>query len=301
MARNTDLTPKNSLRVVDVETLNPVESTGQPAIDSNDRLEISVNDAFRAVFLRGKNDAIGGDLIPALVSGMVNPLDFVVFFDDFVTGNKDDTTGLTTGWATVADAGATLINGDHTDGAGGFYQIACDGDDNDEAYNSSRSEAFKFAADKPALFLCRVKHTAGSTAGKGSFVIGLSDTVGANSIVDAGTLMTSFDGAVFFKGEDNANIEFVGSNATTQDNDDLVAFTNGGTYTLVFAFDPGDGTTGTLTPFYNSSGGSTLTAGTTQNITLAGLEEMHILFGVKTHEAAEQALLVDYIGVIQAR
>ena len=224
----------------------------------------------------------------------LDPRQTARYFDDFVTMATDDTTGDPIEWEIVQDAGATAQIG-ALDGLGGWFQVCCDGDDNDECYAASRSEAFIFNTTKELLFEARVKLTAGSTDGKGTFVVGLSDTVAANSILDAGTLMASFDGAIFCLEED-AEVSFTTSNASSQTRTATAySWTNGDTVRLGFYYSPGDGTTGNVTPIVNGA------EGTTHDITISGLEEMHILLGCKTHEGAEQKLEVDWCEVIQRR
>lgn len=227
---------------------------------------------------------------------MIDPNVAFESFSDFIGTPCDDTTNIPTGWALVADAGST---GGQTlaDAVGGTLAIYPDGDDNDEAYLSSRNEIFKFAASKPMWFEARVRlNENGGTAGKSGFICGVSDTVAANSLVDGGTLMTSFDGALFVKEETTAKIDFVGSNAGTQDNDELADWVDGTWYRLGFVFDPGNGTTGTLTPYING------TAYTAQDITLSGLEEMHIVFGAKMFATTTEASFeVDWYRALQIR
>jgi len=159
-----------------------------------------------------------------------------------------------------------------------------------------RPLAFIFNTTDYVFFEASVKHTAASTDGKSSFSCGLSDTVGANSHTDAGSIMASFDGALFFKGEDD-NIDFVTSNATTQVRNEVKTWTDGSTHKLGFIYDPNDGTTAKVTPIVDGSAEGL----TTHDLTISGLAEMHILFGIKTHEAAQQTpgLEVDYVSVVQ--
>jgi hypothetical protein len=226
----------------------------------------------------------------------LDPRQTVRYFDDFVTIPVDDTTFYPTDWAIVLEpAGEPTAQTGPLDGLGGWLQVCCDGDSEDECYASSRCEAFIFNTTKELMFEARVKFTAGSTDGKGTFVVGLSDTVAANSIVDAGTLMTSFDGAIFCLEED-AEVSFTTSNASSQTRTATAySWTNGDTVRLGFYYSPADGTTGKITPIVNG------TEGTTHDITISGLAEMHILLGAKTHEGAEQKLEVDWCEVIQRR
>ena len=218
------------------------------------------------------------------------------FFDDFITMAIDDTTLDPSAWEIIQDAGATGQIGPK-DGKGGWFQVYCDGDDNDECYAASRSESFIFNTTAPLLFEARVLMTKGTTDGKSGFILGLSDVVAANSILDAGTLMASFDGALFFKGEDGAYIRFSTSNAATAvNNTTLKAFTDAMTVRLGFYYDPNDLVTAYVTPLVNGIGG------TAQALTISGLEEMHILLGVKTFETGNEPHLdVDWVEVIQRR
>jgi uncharacterized protein YneR len=206
-----------------------------------------------------------------------------VYRDDFY--NIDTTND----YAVVADSpgGVSIL-----DSGGGICQINTDGDDNDETYLSNVSEAWHFLDDKPLWFEAYVQADAGAT----NVIVGLSDTVGANALLDneAGPA-ASYDGAVFFV-DGNDVWKFETSNASSQvTNDSVGTFAAGTVYRVGFHFDPNDGTTGKVTPYLNG------VAGTTHDITLAGLEEMHILLGAKTDGSAEGNLNVDYVQVVQLR
>jgi hypothetical protein len=216
-----------------------------------------------------------------VAEALADPAGFHLFRDDFYA--LDTTFDYAVAGDT--DGGATLL-----DVAGGIIQVLSDGDDNDEYYVSSKAESFIFEADKPLWFEARVVGSANN------LIIGLSDTVGANTLLDteAGPA-ASYDGAVFFV---DAGVvwKFETSNAGTQvTNAELGTFAADTGYRVGFHFDPADGTTGKITPYLDG------VAGTAHSITLAGLEEMHILFGVKSAGAAEGTLLVDYVQVLQAR
>lgn len=218
---------------------------------------------------------------PALET-LQDPAGFHHFFNDFY--GIDTTNNFTL----VADTGGTAAV---TDAAGGVLAITTDADDNDEAYVSSKAENWKFAASKPLYFEARVSGTADN------LILGLSDTVGADTLLDteAGPA-ASYDGAVFFL-DAGASWKFETSNAGTQvTNTDVGDFAAGTYYRLGFIFDPNDGTTGKITPYYNG-----VAAGDPHDITLSGLEEMHILLGAKNKDTTAAALSVDYVRVIQVR
>lgn len=214
-----------------------------------------------------------------------DPAGYSVYLDDFY---QVDTTATVGKFALVTDSGGSAVV---SDVAGGFCVITNAGADNDESYLSTIAENWKFAASKPLWFEAEL-----AGVGEHNFIVGLSDTVGANFLQDteAGPA-ASYDGAVFFV-DGGAVWKFETSNAGTQ-----VTTANAGTYTsaatvrLGILFDPNDGTTGKITPYFNG------VAGTTHNITLAGLEEMHIVFGAKNKTAAAAVLSVDYVQVVQAR
>jgi hypothetical protein len=219
-----------------------------------------------------------------LLEALQDPGGYHLFRQDFY--HTDNTNEFTL----VTDAGGTAAVSDI---AGGVLTITNHTTDNDESYLSSKTEAWKFAADKPLWFEARVKASADN------MVIGLSDTVGANFLQDTGAgPATSFDGAVFFRGE-TATWQFETSNATTQVTNADVTDTTTDTYIrLGFIFDPNDGTTGTITPVVNGVVGSESDA---HSITLSGLEEMHIVFGCKNAAGVAATLLVDYVQVLAVR
>lgn len=216
-----------------------------------------------------------------VAEALADPAGFHLFRDDFYGYDASNDYTL----VADTDGSAALI-----DIAGGAVEIISDGDDNDEAYLSSKAESFKFAASKPLWFEARVIGSADN------LIVGLSDTVGANTLQDTEVgPAASFDGAVFFV-DAGAVWKFETSNAGTQTtNANVGAYAADTAYRVGFHFDPADGTTGKVTPYLNG------VAGTAQNITLAGLEEMHILFGVKSAGTAEGSLIVDYVQVLQAR
>lgn len=217
---------------------------------------------------------------------------FHQFVDDFYDVADTTPTDLSR-YATVADGAGALTQ---LDAAGGVAVITSGATDNDEIYISSMSESFLFAASKPLWFEAKIIPVEVAT-NKLNLIIGLSDTVGANTLQDNGAgPAASYDGAVFFKVDGGTTWSFESSNAGTQvTTNSLGTATSGTAVRLGFIFDPNDGTTGKITPYING------VAGTTQDITLSGLEEMHILFGIKAGSAAAETSKVDYIRVLAVR
>ena len=223
----------------------------------------------------------------------VNGLDpalYHAYFDDF---NMFDPTATVGRYAIVEDGTPVQAQ---IDAAGGVLSIATDVNDNDEAYVSSLAENWLFVTSKSLWFEARVALTEANTD-DANIIVGLADTVGANSLLDNGAgPMASYDGAVWFKVDGGTVWQFESSNAGTQvTTASAGAFVTDTWYRVGFLFNPNDGTTGIVTPFLNS------VRGTAQNITLAGLEEMHILLGAKAGGGNAETLRVDYVKVIQAR
>jgi len=211
------------------------------------------------------------------------------YFDDFFNYDPTATVGE---YAAVSDGGAVDVG----DADNGVLSIADGATDNDETYISSIHEIIKFATDKRLFFEARVKLTEANTD-DANIIIGLSDIVAANSLLDNGAgPMASYDGACFFKVDGGVVWQFETSNAGTQlTNTSVAAFVTATWYKLGFLYDPNDGVTAIVTPYVDG------VASTAKNLTIAGLDEMHILMGVKAGGANAETLLVDYVHIAKER
>lgn len=224
-----------------------------------------------------------------ILAALCLPEKFFLYEDDFT-----DKLDLTNKYAVVEDGTPAQ---ETIDGANGILSIATDVNAEDEAYISSLREIALFASGKPMWFEALVKLTEAATD-ESNIIIGVSDTVGANFLLDgdAGPA-ASYDGAVFFKeGGGGTNVwQFETSNAGTQATlASAGTFTTATWHTIGFYFD-GVATTSTITPYVDGI------AGTAQNITLAGLQEMHVVFGVKAGSANAETLLVDHWRLLAVR
>jgi hypothetical protein len=219
-------------------------------------------------------------------------------FDDFlnpVTSAISDTQA----WTVLSDgATGTPV---FQDAAGGWFNVVTAAADNDYSAYSSVTEPFLFAAGKKLWFEARFK-IAEATTNESTWWFGLSDTLttGGMQANAAGPLAT-YDGALIWKEPETAlTVNFETSNAGTQST--LSAFATSISNTVHragFYFD-GTATTSTITPYFHN--GTSWTVGTAQNITLSGLEEMRVVYGVKAGPtAAAETLQVDYIRCIQLR
>ena len=222
--------------------------------------------------------------------------DWCVFFDDFDRGY--DTTNR---WAVVEDAGAGT--GDvMLDAANGILNVGCDGDDNDSCQVSSINEVWKFQTAKRLYFETRIKI---AITGLVSIFVGLSDTVAADFLLDAGTgpdVATGYIGAGFFIEEADLDTwQFQTCNGAAGNSDaDILAFTDDEYTILGFAYDYNDGVTAKVTPYAKTPTGAIIQYAE-QNFTIASSAEMHALMTVKTHAGNEEDLKVDYLGVWSER
>jgi hypothetical protein len=217
---------------------------------------------------------------------------FHEFFDDFYSADYHT-------YTSNDDAG-TGTNA-FQDAAGGIYNVVTAAADNDYHAMSTSAESWTFAEGKELWFEARFK-IAEATTNESTWWFGLTDTLTTGGMqANAAGPLASYDGALIYKTPETAmTVNFETSNAGTQNT--LSAFATSVTDTwhrAGFYFD-GVATTSTITPFFHD--GTSWTKGTAQNITLAGLEAMHAVFGVKAGPSGgAETLQVDYLRIVQVR
>ena len=233
-----------------------------------------------------------GDVIPAITWGprgnnslSLQSASRIKFLDDFRSFDPTATVG---DYAVVEDAGssADIVM---EDGHGGILSISPDGDDEDEVYVSTISEIILIQADKFMNFSCRCK-LAEVDVDNTNIIFGLSDTVSADFLQDAGAgPAASFDGVCFFKVDGGTVWQAITSNAASQNIDtNAGAFTDDTYANFLITVDPNDGVTAIVKFYING------VLGATEDLVLAGLAAMHVVFGVKMGDTeAEAALKVD--------
>jgi hypothetical protein len=227
-----------------------------------------------------------------------DPSRYFLFFDDFLNPAS----------STASDYHAYTINSDGSTGtnafqdvAGGVYNVVTAAADNDYQALSSIAENWKFAEGKELWFEARFK-VAEANTNESTWWFGFTDTLTTGGMqANAAGPLASYDGALIWKTPETAmTVNFETSNAATQNT--LSAFATSITNTwhrVGFYFD-GAATTSTITPYFHN--GTSWTVGTPQNITLAGLEEMHFCCGIKAGPTGgAETLQVDYIRVLQLR
>lgn len=219
-------------------------------------------------------------------------------FDDFlypVTTAISDTMA----WTVLSDgATGTPV---FQDAAGGIFNVVTAAADNDYSAYSSVTEPFKFAAGKKLWFEARFK-IAEATTSESTWWFGLSDTLTTGGMqANAAGPLASYDGALIYKTPETAlTVNFETSNAATQNTLSAFATSISDTWHRAGFYFDGTATTSTITPYFHN--GTSWTVGTAQDITLSGLEEMHIVYGVKAGPtAAAETLQIDYVRCVQLR
>ena len=210
--------------------------------------------------------------------------------------------------ATASDAMAwTALNDGATgtpafqDAAGGVFNTVTAAADNDYSAYSSVAENWLFAAGKELWFEARFK-IAEATTNESTWWFGLSDTLTTGGMqANAAGPLASYDGALIWKTPETAlTVNFETSNAGTQSTLSAFATSISNTWHRAGFYFDGTATTSTITPYFHD--GTSWTAGTAQNITLSGLEEMHVVWGVKAGPTAgAETLQLDYIRALQLR
>lgn len=226
-----------------------------------------------------------------------DPSLYFEIFDDFlcpVTSAISDTMA----WTVLSDGGTgTPV---FQDAAGGIFNVVTAAAQDDYSAYSSVTEAFKFAAGKALWFEARFK-LAEATTNDAAWWFGLMDTLTTGGLqTGASGPLASYDGALIWKDEDTLTVDFETSNAGTQATLSAFATCISDTWHRAGFYFDGTATTSTITPYFHN--GTSWTVGAAQNITLSGLEEMHIVFGVKAGPGgAAETLQVDYIKCRQLR
>lgn len=227
----------------------------------------------------------------------LDPTRVIRIFDDFVNPASATASDVQT-WTDNND-GATGTNA-FQDAVGGVYNVVTAAADNDYHAMSSVNEVFKFTAGKKAWFKARIK-VAEATTNESAWWVGVTDTLTTGGFqANALGPLASYDGALFWKTPETAlTLNFETSNAGTQNTLSAFATSVTDTWTTVAFFWDG---VDKVYPFAAVNGSNTLTAYTPQSLTATGLEEMHVVFGVKAGPtAAAETLQVDYILMAQER
>ena len=227
-------------------------------------------------------------------------------YDDF---QKLDTVASTGLWQSVND-GATGTLALVAATVDGRINIPTAAAANDYQLLATQQKIFKFAANKPLWFEATVQCTEANT-NNANWAVGLSSITTTGFMTDTnGGLPATWDGAVWYKTGGALALGFASSAASSAVTkvtpnvtpNDTATYASATDYTLGFHFDPNDGTTGYITPYYN--GKPCLTTGGViyrQPIALSGLGTMYPILTMKAGSTSAETLQVDRVWVLQKR
>jgi len=172
------------------------------------------------------------------------------------------------------------------DGDGGLVQVQSGGADNDECYLISAREAVKFQTGKPFRLKVRLKLAEAATD-DANILFGVMDAAGANALLDnGGGPAATYDGAVVFKVDGGTVWQCETSNAATQvTTASAAAFVTDTWDEWEIVWDGA----GTVSFVKDGTGVAD------HALSATGLEEMHIIAGVKSGGANAETLKVDFI------
>lgn len=223
---------------------------------------------------------------------MADPSLYHTFFDDMHSADYHTYTST--------DDGATGTNA-YQDVSTGVLNVLTAAQNNDYHAMSTNKKNWLFAAGKELWFEARFK-LAEATTNESAWWFGLTSTLTTGGF-QAGTAgpLASYSGALVYKQSTSMAVRFQTSNGATQNtlSTGLGTFVTN-TWTKVGFYFDGAATTSTIAPFADVGAG--WVAGTAQNITLSGLAQMALVFGVKAGATAGvETLQVDYVKCTQLR
>lgn len=228
----------------------------------------------------------------------VDPGHFFEVFDDFLCPASATASDYMT-WTSMDDGG-TGTNAFQT-AAAGVYNVVTAAADNDYHAMRSVAKTFKFEAGKELWFEARFK-VAEATTNESTWWFGFTDTVTTGGMQsDTGGPLASYDGALIWKTPEAAmTVNFETSNAGTQNTLSAFATSVTDTWHRVGMYFDGAATTANIYPWFHN--GTIWTAGASKTVTLASMDEMYMVFGIKAGPtAAAETLQVDYVKAVQLR
>jgi hypothetical protein len=200
-------------------------------------------------------------------------------------------------WTAELPDGGSAAAGDAAGGVLSLVPSDATVADNDEAYLRTTHEVFRFAADKPLRFECRLRFTE-ANVDDANVLAGLMDAVSAGALQDnGGGPRASYSGAVFFKVDGSQLWQCetsVGASKTTSVTaaSSVMAASTWQTLRIEFRPNGSDGETAFLID-------GLLVA--RHNFSFSTATEMQVVLGVKNGSANNETLLVDYVACHQLR
>lgn len=222
-------------------------------------------------------------------------------FPCYVTADEFTTVASDSGTVSVADAVGgilAIVPSDNTVG------------DNDESYAKSTTEIFKFAANKPIVFVCRAQFTEANTD-DANVVLGIANAVAANYAQDnGGGPPSSYYGFNVHKVDGGTAWICECSMGSTQNTTTSTQSAGGSSYqSFKIVAHPDTSTQLRVSYFCDPAGGDAFQPMLSATdgkpivhlITIASATEMQIGVGVKNGGTNLETLNVDLVGCWQGR
>lgn len=211
----------------------------------------------------------------------------------------DDFWSLDTGiWTDINDGATGAVAVSTAAGAGGGVLSNATVATANDYHCHIGTKALEALADLPFRAAIRFKITE-ATANSSHWIFGVTDTTTTGGLTaTTGATLSSYCGALFTKPAGAAVIKCESANATVKTTNATAAtFVSGAWTELVVEFDPGNGTVGYFSFYFNGAPTNAAFAKIPkQPIALSGMTRMGLIFGVMASTAAAETMLVDVAG-----
>lgn len=221
-----------------------------------------------------------------------------LFFDDFL----QQASATASAYATYTDMndGATGTNA-FASAAGGVYDIVTAAVLDDYHGIRTPSQMWKFVAAKELWLEAAFTVTEAATNAS-SWLIGLMDTATTGGLqTGASGPLANYSGAVIFKAQGAMTPKLQTSNGATQHTGAALGTVVSGQQVRIGLYFDGAATTGNVFPFIDIGDGNGWVTGTSQTITLLGLNAMYLMATIKAGGANAETMALDYLKVYQVR
>lgn len=294
-----------SIAGVKTHTDNVVLNTANLVIGDTDQLQLGdATGGDIAVQWDGSRLTSGPNIAQStsggLWSGCPSPIDpdpfkSFTFMDDFQNG-----VDTATNWILTTGAGGTIS---YDDTHGGILLVPTATTDNDHMGLATRSQIVNLVNTKAVWFEARFRLVEPDT-NESAWWFGLSDTLTTGGFqANAAGPLASYDGILMSKDEGTMLIDAEASNASSQDTETNLGTFVTNTWTRVGFHITAAATTAVVHYYFNVDDSALMTAhSATTNLTRSGLQEMHLIFGVKAGPSASLTPLeVDYVKCVVER
>jgi hypothetical protein len=229
------------------------------------------------------------------LQAMDDPATGLSVTDHFNTNATQSTNG--TWLVTKGTGGSISLNSSGLVG-NGWISIPTAASANDYQILSTQNPVFSLQTTTDMCFEVALNITEAAT-NAASWFAGFTSTITTGFLQNSGAPASSYSGAVIWKATGALAIKCQTSNSTTQSSSATLATeVSGQTYFCGCYINHNDGVTANVTPYLStvlSNVRTFISAGPTQNLTIASLAKMYFAFGVRAGSGGTaETLLVDF-------